>query len=67
MDKNKPWAVLKVNRRQYETARPWKRCHMERRKFEAMLLSLPEGFVDHVLLESDAEKLVRALFVGGNQ
>lgn len=60
--KNKPWAILKVSRKKYCTARPWKSADMDRARFEEMLVLLPEGFVDQIHLESDAEKLIEAAF-----
>jgi len=59
---NKPWAVLKVSRRQYETARPWKKAGLSRAAYEAILAELPEGFIDELHLEADAEKLLRSAF-----
>ncbi|WP_043637963.1 hypothetical protein [Desulfovibrio sp. TomC] len=58
----KPWAILKVSRRQYETKRPWVAANMPRQKFEELLTSLPDGFVDHCHRDVDAEKLVEAMF-----
>lgn len=60
--REKPWAILKVSRRQYESARPWKRAGISRDRFEALVLDLPDGFVDHCHLEADADRLVEALF-----
>lgn len=62
MQKNKPWAVLKITRRQYETARLWKKTKLGRKEFDELICSLPEGFIDHVMLEHDADKLVATLF-----
>jgi len=61
---NKPWATLKISRRQYETARPWKKSGMSRQMFEELLatLPLPEGGVDQLRREADADKLLRAAF-----
>ncbi|KHK01317.1 hypothetical protein NY78_3299 [Desulfovibrio sp. TomC] len=35
---------------------------MPRQKFEELLTSLPDGFVDHCHRDVDAEKLVEAMF-----
>jgi hypothetical protein len=59
---NKPWAILKISRRQYEAARPWKKSGMSRPMFEELLTTLPEGFIDQLHLEADAEKLLRTVF-----
>ena len=47
---NKPWAILKVSRKQYCTARPWKNSGMSREQFEQILAVLPEGFIDAIHL-----------------
>lgn len=47
---------------EYETARPWVRANMERKKFEELLDLLPDGFVDLCHLEAEASKLVEAVF-----
>lgn len=62
LKQEKPWAVLKITRRQYEEARLWKRTPLDRKAFDALILSLPEGFVEHLKLEADAEALVSAIF-----
>ena len=59
---NKPWAVLKVSQRDYETAKPWKKTPLSRKEFDELVLSLPDGFLDQLLLEADAERLVEAMF-----
>ena len=43
---NKPWAILKVSRKQYCTARPWKKAGMSREQFEEVLALLPDGMID---------------------
>jgi hypothetical protein len=61
----KPWAILKVTRRQYESQRPWKKAGISRARFEGLLAILPEGFVDHCHRDADAEKLITSMF--GNE
>ena len=61
---NKPWAILKVSRKQYCTARPWTRAGMSRERFEEMIAILPEGMMDEIQLEADAERLIAAAFGG---
>ena len=58
----KPWAILKVSRRQYETKRPWVAANMPRQKFEEILTRLPDGFVDHCHRDAEADRLVEAIF-----
>lgn len=55
MTANKPWAILKVSRKQYATARPWKNAGMSREQFE------------QIPLEADAERLIAAAFGGGDE
>jgi hypothetical protein len=54
-NQNKPWAILKISRKQYCTARPWKKAGLSRERFAAVLALLPEGFIEQVHLEADAE------------
>jgi len=58
----KPWYVLGVTRRQYETARPWKLARMERGAFDALVASLPHDYVTEKRRGFDAQQLVNALF-----
>ena len=60
--KNKPWAVLKISRKQYDTWKPWKKTPLSKKDFEKMVLEFPDGFMDHVRLLNDAERLVEAMF-----
>ena len=64
MQQNKPWAILKVSRKQYCTARPWTRAGMSREQFEQILAILPEGMIDEIHLQADAERLIAAAFGG---
>ena len=59
---NKPWVILKISRRQYETVRPRKSDGMTRQMSEELLANLPERFLDQLHLEADAEKLLRTVF-----
>ncbi|WP_027184974.1 hypothetical protein [Desulfovibrio inopinatus] len=43
---NKPWAILKMNRKRNSTIKPWKTFKMSREKFEAMLLNDPEEWTE---------------------
>lgn len=59
---NKPWAKLKLTRKQYSASRPWKRCGIDKKVFEDVVLALPDTFFDAVRLEADAEKLLEGVF-----
>jgi len=58
----KPWAKLRVTRRQYESFRPWIKAKMSRTDFEACLLLFPDEAIEAIQLEADAEKLIDAIF-----
>lgn len=62
LKQEKPWAVLGVSRKRYEESRLWKRTPLDRKAFDALILSLPEGLVEHLKFEADAEALVAAIF-----
>lgn len=62
LKKEKPWAILKVTRREYEATRPWKEAGISRARFEELLALMPDGFVDHCHREADADALVKAMF-----
>ena len=58
----KPWAKLRMSRRQYERARPWAKSGMSRPKWEELILLFPDDAVDALYREADADKLISALF-----
>ena len=59
--KDKPWAHLRCSRRQYETAKPWKKTGLSRAAFEDMILGMPTEVIDDLLLYADVEKLSAAM------
>ena len=62
LTQEKPWAKLRLTRKQYETRRPWMKSGVERKQFEAFVLDMPDDAIDALYREADAEKLVEALF-----
>ena len=58
----KPWAKLRLTRREYEAKRPWMKSGVGRKQFEAFVLEMPDDAIDALYREADAEKLVEALF-----
>jgi len=58
----KPWAVMGISRKQYETARLWKKVKMQRDKFDDLICSLPPEFFSEMNLIADGEKLAEAIF-----
>lgn len=61
----KPWAVMGISRKQYETARMWKKVKMPRGKFDDLICSLPPELFTELQLVADGEKLIEAIF--GNE
>ena len=59
---NKPWAVLRVSRKQYCAKKPWKSMNMTREKFEKLILDLPEEFFQELFYITDTEKLIEGIF-----
>jgi hypothetical protein len=60
--REKVWSRLKISRRVYESQRPWKNSGMPREQWEELVLMLPDGMVDEIYLERDAEMLVNNIF-----
>lgn len=59
---DKPWAYLRMTRKQYEQQRIWKKLNMPRAKFDALVLELPPEAVDLLFEEARAGMLVDAIF-----
>ncbi len=62
LKREKPWAKHRMTRRAYETARPWMKSGLSRQKWEEFVMLFPDGAVEALYLEADAEKLVKAMF-----
>lgn len=58
----KPWAVMGISRKQYETARLWKKVKMPRGKFDELISSLPPEMFTDLRLHADGERLAEAIF-----
>ena len=58
----KPWAILGISRKQYETARPWKKSNMTRDRFESLIKFFPHDIVQDMKLHASAEYLTEKLF-----
>lgn len=59
---DKPWAKLRISRKQYAAGRPWKKAGMDKKTFENVILALPDSYFDALKLEADAEKLLGVIF-----
>jgi hypothetical protein len=58
----KPWAKLRMTRKQYEQLRPWKNTGMSRERWEEVASFLPDEMIDLMYRDIDAERLVSAVF-----
>lgn len=58
----KPWAWLRMSRKQYDRLRLWKRVNMSREEFGRFVLCLPESLIEQVWEDAQAERLVEAIF-----
>jgi hypothetical protein len=71
LKREKPWAILGMNRAAYEAARPWARMK-SRKMFEDLLRKIHEqdpGLVREMIDHGQAELLAKAIFgdeVGGD-
>ncbi|GAB6060294.1 hypothetical protein [Desulfonatronum parangueonense] len=54
----KPWAILGLTRKQYASARAWKKAGMTKEKYEEMLNLIPHEAMEILKDEADAERLV---------
>jgi len=58
----KPWAILRMPRKRYEAAQPWKKAGLSRAKFEEMLLLISDEFISDMRDHAVAEILVESIF-----
>ena len=62
LNTNKPWAIVGIPRKQYESIKPWKKASMSRDKFEEILRLFPNELVQDLKLHAAAELLTEKLF-----
>ena len=62
LKREKPWARLRMSRKDYETRRPWTNSGVSRAKFEEYIAHFPDEAIDALYREAEAEKLVEAMF-----
>ncbi len=62
LEDEKPWAILRMPRKRYETAQPWKKAGLSRAKFEELLLLIPDELVSEMRDHAVAEILVESIF-----
>jgi len=62
LDSEKPWAILRMTRKQYEAAQPCKKGRLSRVKFEGMLRLIPDELISEMRDQAVAEVLVEEIF-----
>ena len=62
LKREKPWAKLRLTRKQYEAQRPWKKSGIDRQQWEEFVLALPDDAIEALYREGAADRLVEALF-----
>ena len=62
LTQEKPWAKLRITRKQYETRRPWMKSGVGRKQFEAFVLEMPDDAIDALYRDAEADRLVEAIF-----
>lgn len=62
LGKDKPWAILGITRKHYESTKPWKNAGMSRTDFDNLVRSAPPEMVTTLWDEAHADQLVEAMF-----
>ena len=60
--REKPWAILGMSRKKYDTIKPWKAAQMSKEKYAEMLNLMPHEAMQILKDEADAERLVESIF-----
>ncbi len=60
--KEKPWAILGISRREYDKAKPWKKAKMSKEAFADLVRQVPPEAFKQIRDEAQAEVLVAAMF-----
>ena len=61
----KPWAILGISRRQYDSAKPWKKAKMSKEEFAKLICLVPPEAIKRLRDNADAEVLLEAAFGKG--
>ncbi|WP_243367332.1 hypothetical protein [Fundidesulfovibrio soli] len=56
----KPWAILGISRKHYESSKPWKRSKYSRDKFEQLLKLFPDEAIQVLKLNAAADLLTES-------
>ncbi len=46
LKREKPWARLRMSRKEYETRHPWKNSRESREQFEKYIVNFPDGAIN---------------------
>lgn len=57
----KPWAKLRISRKQYMSSKPWKGADMSRQEFEKTLHLAPDDVIDELWDEAHADLLLDSM------
>jgi hypothetical protein len=55
---------MRITRRQYVAAKPWKEAKMSRAKYERIIMSVPQEYLDEIRITAEAEAFVESVFGG---
>ena len=62
LSREKPWAILGITRKKYDTIKPWKKAGMTKDKYAEMLNLMPHEAMQILKDEADADRLVESIF-----
>lgn len=62
LTQGKPRAKLRITRKQYEGRQPWMVAGMNRKKFEEIIVELPDETIDALYCDAEPARLVEAIF-----
>ena len=62
LTQGKPRAKLRITRKQYEGRQPWMVAGMNRKKFEEIIVELPDETIDALYRDAGTDRLVEAVF-----
>lgn len=58
---DKPWAKLRISRKQYLTNKPWRNAGVSRQEFEETLQLAPDEILDELWDEAHADMLLKSM------
>ena len=58
----RPWHRLGISRKQYLSAKIWKKAQMSRQKYEKLIMSLPQDVLDELGLNAETDLILEKTF-----